>query len=114
VDLQRLTCGDRSHAHISRSQLYDYEKHNSIEWMAVRYKTGEYSPTEHPSLAEKWFGGIVRISRLFKFRDSSSSLGAYLSSCVRRREDWALAMVADLRGYREHDESPAVRGLLQV
>jgi hypothetical protein len=115
VDLQRLTCFDRSHAHISRSQLYDYEKHSSIEWIAIKYKDGGFTPTEHPALAEKWFGGIVRISRLFQFRGASSALGEYLSACLRRREPWAEVMLHDMRGHREReDESQVVRELLQM
>jgi hypothetical protein len=32
------TCDDHSHSHLSRSQIYDFDKYRSIEWLAIRYK----------------------------------------------------------------------------
>jgi hypothetical protein len=96
--LQRHVCGDRSHAHLSRSQLYDYEKHNSIEWIAVRYRgDAQFIPTQRPDLDRTWDGGILRISKLFAMRGASVGLGAFLTAAVRARESWALVMRDEMR-----------------
>jgi hypothetical protein len=102
ADCARHVCGDRSHAHLSRAQVYDYEKHRSIVWIAVQYRgSQELIPTEHPDLSQMWDRGIVKISKLFTLRGASCGLGAYLESAVRARESWALTMVNEIRGRRE-------------
>jgi hypothetical protein len=115
-DLQRHRCDDRSHAHLSRSQLYNMEKHGEIQWLAVRYRgTREFIPADKPDAGLHVDGGILRVSRLFKFRGASNALGEFLSSCLRRREPWAEIMLHDMRGDREReDENPVVQELLQV
>lgn len=92
-DYSLHTCSDRSHSHLSRSQVYDFEKHGSINWIAIRYADRQLIPTSKPDVSKKWLGGIVRISRSFKFRGLSSDVGAYLAENIRRGESWALAML---------------------
>jgi hypothetical protein len=96
-DFQLHTCSDRSHCHISRAQLYDLEKYRSIRWVAIRYNKGEeLVPIENPDVNKKWDSGIVRISMVFGFRGMSSSVGEYLADALRRRESWAVAMLAQI------------------
>jgi hypothetical protein len=91
------TCFDHSHAHLSRAQVYDYDKHRSIEWIAIRYaKSADLIATDRPDPTKSWFGGIARISRIFGTRGLSSSLGECLAAAILTRESWALAMFAQI------------------
>lgn len=97
-------CDDRSHSHLSRSQVYEFDKHQSLEWLAIRYKRGEdFVLTDSPDHLQTWWGGIARISRIFDFRGLSGTTGEYLAAAVRAREGWALAMLAQIHGRVEGD-----------
>jgi hypothetical protein len=63
------SCDDRSHSHLSRSQVYEFDKHQSLEWLAIRYRRG-----------------------------LSGTASEYLAAAVRAREGWALAMLAQIHG----------------
>jgi hypothetical protein len=106
-DLERLTCDDRSHCHLSRAGVYDLEKHRAIAWIAVRVGN-TFVPNDRPTIDEKHEGGIIRICKIFALRGTSQGLGEYLAAAVRQREDWALAMLAQIRGKRfsERDALP--------
>jgi hypothetical protein len=99
TDLEWLRCDDRSHWHLSRAGLYDLEKHRAIVWLAIR--VGEtFVPKDQPTVDERHEGGIVRICKIFPFRGASVALGEYLAHAVKEREDWALTMIAQIRGKR--------------
>jgi hypothetical protein len=85
------------------------EKHREVQWLAVLYRgTREFIPADKPDAGLHVDGGILRISRLFKFRDASSALGEFLAGALRRREDWAQIMFHDMRGYREREDPGVV------
>ena len=107
ADLERLSCDNRSHWHLSRAGLYDLEKRRAIAWIAVRVGN-TLIPNDRPTVDEKHEGGIVRICKIFPLRGVSVELGEYLAAAVRERQDWALAMQAQIRGQRssERDELP--------
>jgi hypothetical protein len=103
------SCDDRSHSHVSRSQVYEFDKHQSLEWLAIRYKKGDdFVLTDSPDHLQTWWGGIARISRIFDFRGLSATAGEYLSLAVRRRESWALAMLAQIHMRHEGDSATRV------
>jgi hypothetical protein len=96
-DYARHTCFDHSHSHLSRAQLYDHDKHGSIEWIAIRYSDRELVPvTDKPDPTRRSSGGVVRISRIFPARGLSSNLGENLAAAVMNGESWALAMFAQM------------------
>ncbi len=99
MDYSLRSCADGSHCHISRAQLYDLEKHNSIRWVAIRYRGEGIVPIDSaPDINKKWAGGVVRVSMVFGFRGVSACVGEYLADALRRRESWALAMHDQIRG----------------
>lgn len=102
ADLERLTCGDRSHCHLSRAGVYDLEKHRAIAWLAVRVGN-TFVPNARPTIDERYEGGIVRICKIFPLRGVSAGLGEYLAAAVRERESWAVAMLAQIRGRQSND-----------
>jgi hypothetical protein len=102
TDVERLCCDDRSHCHLSRASLYDLEKHRAIAWLAVRIGD-TFVPDVRPTVNERHEGGIVRICKIFPFRGISVGLGEYLAAEVRGRQDWAVAMLAQIRGKRFSD-----------
>jgi hypothetical protein len=82
-DLARHSCADRSHVHLSRSQVWDLEREGLLEW--VRRPI---------SRAEK---GIVKIRRIVAARGLSCRIGEALAEGLRLRLPWARAMLADIR-----------------
>jgi hypothetical protein len=92
---------------LSRAGLYDLEKHRAIAWIAVRVGT-TFVLNDQPTVNEKHEGGIVRVCKIFPFHGSSAVLGEYLAHAVKERQDWAVAMLAQIRGRRlsEYDALP--------
>jgi hypothetical protein len=90
------------------------EKHRVIRWVAIRYRGEELVPIDDPPDVDKqWAGGVVKISKVFYFRGTSSTLGPYLAAALRAREGWALAMLAQIRGHSyegrgEREDGPAI------
>jgi hypothetical protein len=107
ANVERLSCDDRSHWHLSRAGLYDLEKHRAIAWIAVRVGDA-FIPNDRPTVNERHEGGIVRICKVFSFHGASAVLGEYLAHAVSEREGWALAMLAQIRVKRfsERDALP--------
>jgi hypothetical protein len=103
------TCEDRSHSHLSRGQVYEFDKHRSLEWLAIRYKKDEeLILKDTPDPLQVWLGGIAKISRIFEFRGLSSTAGEFLAGAVRKRESWALAMLAQIHMRHEGDSATRV------
>jgi hypothetical protein len=83
ADCSAHSCGDGSHVHLSRAQLWDLEADGLIEWM--------HRP------ANRHDKGIVQLRRLVGTRGLSARVGAVLAEAVRLRLDWALLMLSDIR-----------------
>lgn len=89
-DYARHTCGDRSHVHISRTELGDSLKHGLVE--IVR-----------PEDRRQRRRMIVRAVRILNVRGLSCVVGAGLVIALGDPSDrgWALAMLAQVRKRRE-------------
>jgi hypothetical protein len=81
-DCARHTCDDRSHIHLSRSQLAALEADDLVEWL--------HQPVNRHDK------GIVRLRRLLPARGLSCRVGAELAEAVQRGLAWARVMLADI------------------
>lgn len=89
-DCARHTCDDHSHVHLSRSQLWELEADDLVEWLLRPVRR-----------ADK---GVVRLRRVIPARGLSCRVGAALADAIERLLDapkntrlaWARVMLADV------------------
>lgn len=78
--------GCSSHRHLSPRRIEAMAKKGDVVWL-------------NPRVARYTRRGMLPFARL---RDKSGKVGECLAAAIRRRESWALAMYAQIRGYREN------------
>jgi hypothetical protein len=84
------TCSDRSHIHLSKSEFEDNLENKLIEIL-------------RPPDSRRGRKAVVRIIRTMTARGLSCSVGEGLATALRTdsERDWALTMLAQIRGRRE-------------
>lgn len=106
-DLSTLSCTDKSHTHISNSELREYRDLNIVETDL----TGNLSWLRQPSAKAK---GVIRMVRQIGIRGLSCKIGDELACAVQDKEPWAVVMYANQRMQREHASNCEETGASEI
>jgi len=98
-DYAQHTCSDRSHGHLSKTELADNRKHGLIEVLREEH----IEIVRHPVRRRIHHRAVVRIVRTLAARGLSCSVGSRLVIALGDPTDrgWALVMLAQIRKRRE-------------
>ena len=83
ADIEAACCLNSSHVHLTRAEVYAFEREGVIEWL--------YRPTRN---CEK---GIVRLNVRLTSLGLSIRVGEYLANAIRDRRLWAAVMFAEMK-----------------
>jgi hypothetical protein len=87
-------CSDGSHAHLSASQLRKYE---SQETVTVIADAGERFPSTIARRNYSYKDGC-KLTAYPLLHGQSSRFGEYVVGAIEKKQEWAFAMIADIRG----------------
>jgi hypothetical protein len=89
VDVCHLDCAGGRHFHPTRAEAEEYVKDGAAEWLLAPVNRRDR--------------GLIRmVKKAAALRGLSCKVGSYHAEAVRQRQDWAIAMLQDIRRLRGH------------